>query len=53
MTAPLFKWSKNNKCRFVVRAFDTTGATQKAIYKRHMRVLEERFYKYEVRDERF
>ncbi len=52
-TRPLFDWSVNNSCRFVVRAFDMTGPTEKAIYKRHMRILEERFYKYEVISERF
>jgi cell division protein FtsB len=53
MTGPLYQWSVDHECRFVVRAFDTTGATEKANYKRHMRVLEQRFYKYEEPSERF
>ena len=49
MTKPLYDWSikQSPECRFVVRAIDTTGATEKALYKRHMRVLEHHFYKYE------
>ena len=53
MTEPLFRWSNDHDCRFVVRVFDTTGSTQKAIYKRHMRVLEHHFYKYEELGESF
>jgi hypothetical protein len=53
LTAPLFRWSDDKSCRFVVRAFDTTGPADKAIYKRHMRVLEQHFYKYEVLTEPF
>ena len=39
-----------HECRFFVRALDETGPTEKAIYKRQMRVLEGRFDKYEVAD---
>lgn len=46
-TKPIFDWSENNDCRFFVRAYDITGSTQKKLYKRHMRFLEARFYKYE------
>ena len=53
MTEPLFRWSVDNECRFVVRAFDSTAPTEKTIYKRHMRVLEQRFYKYEELNETF
>ncbi len=53
MTKPLYRWSIDEKCRFVVRAFDTTGPTEKAIYKRHMGVLEQHFYKHEELKERF
>lgn len=53
MTESLFRWSVDHECRFVVRTFDTTGPTEKASYKRHMRVLEQRFYKYEEINERF
>ena len=49
ITKPLYDWSikQSPECRFVVRAIDTTGPTEKALYKRHMRVLEHHFYKYE------
>ena len=50
---PLYTWSVQHECRFFVRAFDQTGPTEKEIYKRQMRVLESRFYKYEVLDARF
>ena len=53
MTEPLFRWSVDSECRFVVRAFDSTAPTEKTIYKRHMRVLEQRFYKYEELNETF
>ena len=53
MTEALFRWSVDHDCRFVVRAFDSTGSAEKAIYKRHMRVLEQRFYKYEELNENF
>lgn len=53
MTRKLFVWSRNNDCRFVVRAFDDTASTEKTTYKRHMRVLEQHFYKYEELDESF
>jgi len=47
VTAPLFHWSMQHECRFVVRTFDTTGPAEKLAYKRQMRVVEQRFYKYE------
>lgn len=50
---PLFLHSQQKDCRFFVRAYDLTGADEKSIYKKHMRALETRFYKYEVRDETF
>jgi len=53
ITEPLFKWSIEHECRFVVRVFDETGAAEKATYKHLMRILEQRFYKYEVIGERF
>ena len=53
MTRELFVWSRNNDCRFVVRAFDDTASTEKTTYKRHMRVLEQHFYKYEELEEPF
>ena len=53
MTEPLWRWSVNKKCRFVVRVFDNTAKDDKATYKHRMRVLEKKFYKYEVQTERF
>jgi hypothetical protein len=53
MTQPLYRWSVDHQCRFVVRAFDTTGPSEKTIYKRHMQVLEQRFYKYEELNQSF
>jgi hypothetical protein len=53
VVSPIFQWSIKNECRFFVRAFDLTEATEKKIYKRHMRSLESAFYKYEVRDEKW
>lgn len=50
-TGKIFAWSQAKDCRFFVRAFDTTGAHDKEAYKAGMRILEQRFYKYEVRDE--
>lgn len=50
---PLYAWSVQRECRFFVRAFDQTGPTEKGIFKRQMRVLEARFYKYEVLDGTF
>lgn len=44
---PIFDWSEENECRFYVRAYDLTGPTEKRVYKRHMRSLEDRFYKWE------
>ena len=49
-TSSVFAWSKAKDCRFFVRAFDATGANDKESYKAGMRILEQRFYKYEVRD---
>lgn len=53
MTEPLFQWSVDHECRFVVRVFDTTGPSEKGSYKQHMRVLEQRFYKFEETRETF
>jgi hypothetical protein len=50
---PIYEWSKRNGCRFFVRVFDLTKADEKSIYKKETRVLEQRFYKYEVLDESF
>lgn len=47
-TRMLFDWSVSNECRFFVRVFDQTGASEKQLYKEHLRVLEEHFYKYVV-----
>jgi hypothetical protein len=52
---PIFLWStkQDPECRFYVHVYDKTGPKEKEIYKEHMRVLESRFYKWEVRDKRF
>ena len=52
-TSKIFTWSQAKDCRFFVRAFDATGAHEKEAYKAGMRILERRFYKYEVREETF
>ena len=49
----IYNWSVKHGCRFFVRAFDLTLATEKAIYKRQLRRLEQIFYKYEVLEEAF
>jgi len=46
-TRPLFQWSEKEHCRFFVRVFDTTGPTEKATYKLHLRTVGEHFYYYE------
>ncbi len=52
-TSKIFAWSKAKDCRFFVRAFDATGAFDKEAYKAGMRILEQRFFKFEIRDEAF
>lgn len=42
---PLFKWSKDNECRFYVLVHDETGATEKALFKRLLSTVEGSFYK--------
>lgn len=42
---PLFKWSKDNECRFYVLVYDETGATEKALFKRLLSTVEGSFYK--------
>ena len=49
----VYEWSKKNKCRFFVRIFDLTKADEKSIYKKQTRIVEQRFYKYEVLNEPF
>lgn len=46
-TQALFDWSQANDCRFFVRTFDSTGPTEKATYKRHLRTVGEHFYYFE------
>ena len=53
VTRGIRDWSNQHECRFFVRAFDKTAVTEKAIYKRHLKSVEERFYKFEVLDEQF
>ena len=49
-TRGLFDVSEERECRFFVRVFDHTGPTEKEIYKKHLSIVEQHFYKYEVRD---
>jgi hypothetical protein len=49
-TRGLYERSDSKDCRFYVRVFDQTGATEKALYKQRLRTVEGRFYKYEVTD---
>ena len=46
-TRSLFEWSEKEHCRFFVRVYDTTGPTEKAVYKLHLRTVGEHFYYYE------
>lgn len=48
-TRPLFDWGEARGCRFFVIVVDGTGATEKALYKQRLWVMEEHFYKYEAR----
>lgn len=52
-TRPLFEWSEAKDCRFFVRVYDETGATEKEVYRSHLRAVEGNFYKYEVLDRAF
>lgn len=51
-TRALFDVSEERECRFFVRVFDRTGAAEKDAYKKHMSIVEQHFYKYEVKDDR-
>lgn len=53
MTTPLLNWSKERNCRFFVRIYDQTGASEKERYKSLERTLQQSFYSYEVLNERF
>jgi len=47
ITRPIYEWSIQNECRFFVRVFDNTSAANKQQYKKMMRHIESRFYKWE------
>ncbi len=47
MTLLLYEWSDAHDCRFFVRIIDKTEGHEKAIYKRELRVVGERFYHFE------
>jgi cell shape-determining protein MreC len=49
-TRALFELSEERECRFYVRVFDRTSATEKAIYKQRLDTVEGHFYKRVVRD---
>lgn len=44
-TKPLYDWSEENNCRFFVTVLDQTGTDQKEIYKKHLKAIENHFYK--------
>ncbi|MBF5094109.1 hypothetical protein F1643_06030 [Azospirillum sp. INR13] len=46
---PLQRWGEEHDCRFFVRVFDQTGATDKAMYKKMLWTVGEYFYYYEPR----
>ncbi len=50
---PLLDWSVAHQCRFFVHVFDLTGPTEKAIYKRQIRILGYSFYSYEMLNDKF
>ena len=52
-TSNLFEWSKERKCRFFVRVFDSTGPTEKSIYQSRLKTVEAHFYKKLVSNEAF
>jgi hypothetical protein len=54
-SSPLFKWSNNKDpaCRFFVRVFDLTRASEKNTYKQHLRTVGQHFYSYEVLHAKF
>ncbi len=52
-TRPLFDWSKNHDCRFVVRVNDRTGPAEKDTYKTHLWTVGQHFYYSEVRSAKF
>ena len=45
-TSHLFQFSQSKECRFFVRVFDSTGPTEKAVYKSRLKAVEARFYKF-------
>ena len=47
MTLPLFNWSVQKECRFAVRIVDRTDAHEKAVYKRQLRIVGDRFCHFE------
>ena len=52
-TKPIYKWSLIHECRFFIRLYDLTKKDEKNKYKKMIRILESRFYKYEVMNEVF
>jgi hypothetical protein len=45
LTSPLYNSSLAENCRFFVTVFDSTGPTEKELYKSHLRTVEGHFYK--------
>jgi hypothetical protein len=46
MTRPLYKWSVEKKCRFYVKVYDSTGPTEKDLYKRRLKTVVGQFYRH-------
>ena len=46
-TLPMFQWSVERACRFVVDVRDETEASEKMVYKARLRTVEQHFYKRE------
>ena len=44
-TLPLYNWSVDKKCRFYVKVYDSTGPSEKDIYKQRLMVVVGHFYR--------
>lgn len=46
---PILNWSKEKECRHYVKIIDNTAPTSKVTYKRMKKIVEDYFYKFDVR----
>jgi len=46
---PILNWSKEKECRHYVKIIDNTAPTSKVKYKRMKKIVEDYFYKFDVR----